>query len=162
MKIGRKDDNEGSGIRPPAADSGGSERPPSASFDWSKVKGAAAPSGNAPASSESTAPFKKEKPAKKSSSKDDDEKFAWPLSRNETYAASAIAVLFLGIIYFVFLRGDPTQKAATITTLQLQQMGQDAAKEMKDSLAEMEKKYGPNHPEVQQQREMMKQLKIAP
>jgi len=159
MKIGRKDDNEPSGMRPPATgaenDAGG-ERPPSASFDWSKVKGAGAPSAS------DAAPVKKERAPKKSASKDDDKKFVWPLNRNENYLAGGITVLFLAIIYFAFLRGDPTQSAATITTLQLQQMGQEAAKEMKDNLARMEKEFGPNHPEVQQQREMMKQLKIAP
>ena len=162
MKIGRKDDNDRSGSRPPAADEGGGERPPSASFDWSKVKGAGAPPGSGASASSSPAPIKKERRSKKTAEGNDERKFVWPLSPKETYAAAGIAVLFLGIIYFVFLRGDPSQSASSITTLELQQMSQSAAKEMTDNLAKIEKEFGKDNPEAQQQREMLKQLKIAP
>src|SRR4051794_14375855 len=157
MRIGRKDAGEGPKDRPSADNAGGS--PPIGSesapaFDWSKVRGSGKQKGE------------KRKKEKLESPKADDAapkipKWVPNLTRNEQYIAGGVAVLVLAILYFAFLRGDPGL-APVLTTSQQQQMEQQAKKEMIDTYEAMEKKYGPENSEVQQQREMMRQLGVTP
>jgi pyruvate/2-oxoglutarate dehydrogenase complex dihydrolipoamide acyltransferase (E2) component len=81
-----------------------------------------------------------------------------PLTRNEMYIAGGVGVFILGLIYFAFLRGDPGL-GESLSVSEKQQFERQAQKEMTDRIANLEKTLGTDHPEVQQEREMMRQLK---
>ena len=122
-------------------------------FDWSKVRGKGAGSKRASRrKEESESPSPEENKAVAAIRR---------LDKREMAIGATAAILVLAIIYFAFLRGDPGLNP-TLSNSGLLRMGEESKKEMIDSYRALEKSFGPDHPEVRQQREMLRQMKIEP
>lgn len=122
-------------------------------FDWSKVRGKGMGA-------------KREKQRKEeieSSSPEENKAVAAirKLDKREMAIAATTALLVIVIIYFAFLRSDPGL-SPVLSDSELKRMGEESKKEMIDYYRSLEKSFGADHPEVRQQREMLKQMNIEP
>jgi len=160
MPIGRNDASDGPKERPTGDDAPG--RPPidpsgaPPTFDWSKVRGG----------KESKAKKRKKKELEEEQAPDSGalpklSRWAPNLTRNEQYLAGGVVVLLIGILYFAFFRAEPGLRNS-LSASEAKQFEEKAQKEMIDSFDTLYKTYGPDHPEVKQQREMLRQMGLKP
>jgi len=128
------------------------------SFDWSKVKGP----GKGKIAKQREEVKKKEKEEQAAAAAEDK-----PLAQlkkqltKEQKIGAAVFFPLLFVAFYFLLRGDPGLGEG-LTASQQQQMEQQSKKEMIDAYKALEKEYGADHPEVKQQREMMRQMKVDP
>jgi hypothetical protein len=127
-------------------------------FDWSKVKGPG--KGRIAKEREER---KKQEAAEQSAIEAEDKPLAQlkrQLTRTEKIAASIFFPVLLVVFYFL-LRGDPGLGEA-LSSSERQRIEQESKQEMITAYKALEKQFGADHPEVKQQREMMRKMNVQP